>query len=313
MKYFASLGVGCVVMSCAAPPIVHPTPTSHFAPLPLEEFPGALRLLSGFDPPTAEPNWRKGDQALFALRLDKGGEVRRWLLHLEAIVAKQITLTDPSPTQEGDHLVVPMRPQSTDVTARVLDADGKLLTDTKVALPAGYLARGLLPAIDGAFAAQDAKMPASRFAEFLRTDLGAYYTISALLDVVRKNEALDDYFWQVVDEPSVWSVIANLGVSIHVDLSFDKSVAANLPVPLPPVERAFAVPMRIDVNDAATLFVDLLATNSSRPYAICGGIVAAAAQHPTRPGTTFRLQLLAARCGSEIPGSTNTRTDPSVR
>jgi len=45
------------------------------------------------------------------------------------------------------------------------------------------------------------------------------------------------------------------------------------------------------------LFVDLLASEASRPYALCGGIVAATARHPTRADVTFCMQLIAARCG----------------
>ena len=62
--------------------------------------------------------------------------------------------------------------------------------------------------------------------------------------------------------------------------------------------------LQIIVNGSPALYVDLLATEASRPYAIGGGIVAAAARHPTRADTTFRMQLLAARCGSATTTTT---------
>jgi hypothetical protein len=55
------------------------------------------------------------------------------------------------------------------------------------------------------------------------------------------------------------------------------------------------IPLRVDVNGSPALFADLLATDPRRPLALCGGMVAIAAHHPTDSGIHFDAQLLAAR------------------
>ena len=298
MKLFAVV-LACAAAGCASAPIVSPAPTSSFAPLPLAEFPGATAISTGFDERTADADWRTHDQALFALQLEKDGDVVRWLLHIDVSTPRSITLVDPPATSTGQGMSGSILAQPVVVATRVFDAAGKLLTATDVALPAGFLAHGLLPKIDRDTSprGQDDASKEEVF-ESIAQILRAHYAISALLDVVRKNEELDDYFWRVVDAPGLFSVVAHMGVSINVDMAFERSVAATVPPPLPAVERAYAVPLRIDVNGSTALFVDLLATDASRPYAICGGIVAAVARHPTQPDTSLRLQLIAAHCGT---------------
>ena len=267
--------------------------------MPLAEFPGAAAISNGFDERTADANWREHDQALFALQLEKDGEVVRWLLHIDVATPRPITLVDPPATSDGENMSGSIQSQAAVVATRVFDAAGKLLTTTDVALPAGYLAHGLLPAIDGDISKRGQGASKEEIFESIALYVRAHYAIRALLDVLRQDEELDDYFWRVVDAPGALSVIVHMGVKIDVDMAFARSVAATVPPPLPSVERAATVPLRIDVNGSTALFVDLLATDASRPYAICGGIVAAVARHPTQPDTSLRLQLIAARCGPD--------------
>ncbi len=314
MKPFAPV-LACVAAACSSPPIVQPPPASVFAPLPLAEFPGAVKVLDGFDERSSDPAWRAHDQTLFAMQLEKDGEVVRWLLHIDATVGARMTFGTDSrgamtitgqqtwsyQLREADGSVrdCAIVSQLASVEVRVMDANGTVLTKASVNLPYETLGRGLLHAIDSATANGGAGTPGE---EGTRVQLEAFLAIFALLDILRNDEALADYFWQVVDKPSLWSVITNFGISTSIQLPFAQSVAASLPAPVPPVERAFAVPLRIDVNGSPALFVDLLAAAPDRPYAISGGIIAAAARHPTRPDTTFRVQLLAACCGAGATG-----------
>ncbi len=120
----------------------------------------------------------------------------------------------------------------------------------------------------------------------------------ALLDVVQNDDVLEDYFWQVVQKPSVWSVIAALGVRASLNASLEKSVPIDrLPSHMPSHGRAFAMPLMVDVNDTPALVADVIAVESGRPFSLCGGIVAAAARHPSDPSLNFDVQLLAARLG----------------
>ena len=72
------------------------------------------------------------------------------------------------------------------------------------------------------------------------------------------------------------NAVANgFGVKTTFSMGFDKSVpAVHLPPDLPGSDRAFVVPMQIDVNGSPALFLELLATDAARPFSLCGGIVA---------------------------------------
>jgi hypothetical protein len=298
---------------CAAAPVEPPAPTTSFAPLSLDGFPGAAKVLSGFDDRVPGSAWCDRDQALFAMQLDKGGETVRWLLHLEAPLGARVagrnaetgavvplglsvTRTIDGTGADGTPRSWKVTTRRADVTVRVLDAAGELLARSEITLPVDTLEHGLLPAID--------HMLASKRGEAIdengeRAFLEAMLAIIALLDVLRDDEALSDYFWQVIEKPSLWSVVTSFGITTNTTASFDKSIATTVPSPLPATGRAFSAPLRIDVNGSPALFVDLLACDASRPYAICGGIVAAVARHPTRSDVTLRMQLVAARSGSE--------------
>jgi hypothetical protein len=278
-----------------------PAPTISFAPLSLDEFPGASTVLSAFDDRTAEPDWSAHDQVLFALRLDRGGEAVRWLLHIDVqrdvAVSATEPVTDTSIRADGS-ASISLTSRAAAVAVKVFRPDAVLLNETSVVLPASHLGQGLLPSIRAAAAGAVAEGKAINLGETIRLVMQGFFTLNALLDVVRENDVLADYFWQVVDTPGLWSVVTNFGVSVSVVLSFEKSVVVPVPAPLPPAGQAFSVPLRIDVNDSPALFVDLLAADASRPYALCGGIVAAVARHPTRSDVMLRMQLIAARCGA---------------
>ena len=299
-----------LLTACAAP-VPPPPPSADFPALAAAEFPGAAALLAGFDPRSDDATWLAHDRALFGLRLDRDGEVVRWLLLVETPLGQHLVARA---ADGGEHRValgatatwrfavqrdgasgeVLVTSRLVTAKVRVFTADGALLTDTEDTLPADLLGRGLLPAIDRALAAAAAgtSVPTDR------ATLEGYLAVRQLLEIVRGNEALADYFWQVVEKPSVWSVITHLGVDVAVDVPLEQAIPAPAPAGLPAGERTFAVPLRIEVNGAPALYVDLLATDARRPYALCGGLVAAVARHPSRPERTFRLQLLAARNGA---------------
>ncbi|HEX6813072.1 MAG TPA: hypothetical protein VF384_15715 [Planctomycetota bacterium] len=299
MKHLTVLPALCVLAACAAVPIEQPAPASSFARLPLDEFPGALKVLSGFDERAVAPDWVPHDQVLFALRLDKAGDVKRWLLHLDAQAEVPVSSMSPGSTvaNPDGSASVSMQSLSGVTVVKVFEADGVLLDETTVALPASYLSQGLLPSIRAHTVDEAQDRGTIEAAEALRLWMQGYFTMEALLSVVRENDVLASYFWQVVETPGVWSVITHLGASPSVHLSFEKSVAASAPEPLRSDAGAFSVPLRVDVNGTAALFVDLLAGEASRPYALCGGIVAATARHPTRRDVKFSMQLIAARRG----------------
>jgi hypothetical protein len=314
MKKFA-LAIACAATACSSVPPVTP-PARTFVPLSPEAFPGAAKVLAGFDERTSDAEWQPHDQVLFAVQLENAGEVVRWLLHLEApvghFVAGEMEFPGKAPEPIGvtitkDAVLTGENPDGTprewkvtsrqaDVAVRILDAEGTQLAASQAWLPADTIGRGLLRCI-GPIGNVD--MAAWR---------EALISVVALLQLLQDDDALDDFFWQVVEKPSLWSLATNLGATATINLeSIANGVPTQVPPPIPPTQPAFWAPLQVLVNGSPALYVDLLATDASRPYALCGGTVAAAARHPSRSDKTFRMQLLAARCGKAAPPKADER------
>jgi hypothetical protein len=302
--------LAALLTACAAAPPAPPAPTGEFAALAPDEFPGAAALLAGFEAPSDDAMWLAGDRALFGLRLDRDGEVVRWLLSVELPLGQMIVAQSTDGTEhqvsvgasatwvfgverDGGSEDVTIQSRLATAKVKVFTADGELLTETADTLPVDLLGRGLLPAIERARAAASAggTVPTDR------TTLEGYLAVRQLLETVRGNDALAEYFWQVVEKPSIWSVLTHFGVDVRIAIPLEDSVPA-VPPPGVPAAATFAAPLRIEVNGSPVLFVELLVTDARRPLALCGGIVAAIARHPTLSDRTFRMQLLGARLGS---------------
>ena len=129
--------------ACTVGPMLAPAPLLEVVPVPQHEFPYADELLNGFDGRSDDPVWLAHDQVLFGLRLVRGDEVRRWLLHLEAPNGQRIRLQRedgseqtfdlggerewsydrPQPDGSRDRFTV--RSKLARVVARVLDEHGR--------------------------------------------------------------------------------------------------------------------------------------------------------------------------------------------
>lgn len=317
MKHLAAcaLAVLCLPACTGMPLAVAPVDPATAPALTRTEYPGAS---PGFDARSDDPTWNGGDQVLYALRLRKGDEVRRWLLRLDVVLGESLIarVEDSSEqkielwenqtwtyrtTEHGESREHRVTSKMLPVGVVVSDANGHELTKSLVKLPAHLLGHGLLPAIDCALAGAAADGDGADRTD-IRPVVEAILGTMSLLNVVQEDDALAQYFWQVVEKPSLWSVVTGLGVQATMTMPFEQSLpATRLPADLPPVDRAYVVPLRIDVNGSPALLADVVAVDARRPYALCGGMVAAVARHPSNPDVTFELQLLAARLGKEPP------------
>ena len=333
-RFLATTLVACLAAACnTIPPQPPPTNGAMLVDLPKVEFPGALAMATGFDARTEVGSWEMDDEVVFALRLRRGEKVDRWLLRLRVMLGERFT---PSPgnaslaksidvweemswtytvTDHGDRRDARVTSKILPVTATVCDEQGRKLTSSVVKLPVRLLGRGMLPAIDCALEVTQAQAQANpdeparqvSVVPLVEASLG----LMSLLNVVQEDDALADYFWQVVEKPSIWSVITGFGVKATFSMGFEKSVPAlSLSPDLPAVDRAFVVPMQIDVNGSPALFLELLAADAARPCSLCGGIVAGIARHPTKADHTLELQLISARLGAAKPVTVTANPGP---
>lgn len=315
-----SLPIVALASACHTAPTPLDRPASDvFTTLPAAEFPGADALLQGFDGRQNGTAWDSGDRVLFGLRLRKGETVHRWLLSLTLVLGDRLlarvgsgddgTALDTIMPQHSwsytaeiadERREIPIKSKMSLVSVEVYDAHGARLGKSLVHLPRDLMAHGLLAGIEcalrhgrggGDFRSFDDEGAVRPMAKGL-------IALIALLNVVQNDEVLEEYFWLVVQQPSLWSVIAGLGVSATLTASLEQSIAVtDLPMQLPQTHPAYAMPLRVDVNDTPALLADVIAVDPARPYGLCAGIVAASARHPTNADIRFDVQLLAARLG----------------
>jgi hypothetical protein len=121
----------------------------------------------------------------------------------------------------------------------------------------------------------------------------ATLTAVALLRVVQDDDVLAALLWQVIEKPSVWSVVASLGVSVTLQPQF--FVAEHVEQPACGGVKPWRLPMSVVVNDQPALQTELFVAPAVRPFALCGGILGITAWHPRDPSRQASLLLLAAR------------------
>jgi hypothetical protein len=290
------------------------------------DFPGAGAMLSGFDAPGGEAEWRAGDEVLFGLRLRHGGRDRHWLLRVELEQAE--ALDDAAEQGKTPAVLEPVtwpikvngesaqfRSRLCRVLVTVADRDGKVLARSHPLLPRDFLQHGFQPACSAVRKLLDDRPGLRHQAHFYalldeRLLAESVVCALALLQVVQGDEVLSPLLWEVVQRPSLLSLIGNFGANVVVQPRFQLTERASPPSAVPAGE-AWRVPMRLFVNDTPGLDIELLVGRTVQPFALCGAILSAVARHPSERGREFTMLLLAARCGTEP--ATSQRSDASRR
>ena len=312
-----------LLAACQSPAVPELRLERASAPVNLADFPGAAGLLHGFDPVTeASPEWRAGDEVLFGLRLRVGERLRHWLLHLRVI--EPLALARAGDEAQPGGLQPPLSwtlnvndaPQRFDsrrarVLLTVCDAFGQVLARSEPELPRDLLARGFAAACELVQARQRSQ-PQSIGTDAFYQDLDlqplaeATVCAVALLQVVQEDKVLAPLLWEVIERPSVWSVLSNLGARVVLRPRFHAAVEVPITAAGQPAQ-AWRVPMTLLVNDAAVLSTELVVADAAPPFALAGGILGATARHPADAGREFALQLLAARRGPDQRSVANGR------
>ncbi len=276
------------------------------------DFPGGPSVLEGFDALEPGSTWRAGDEVLFGLRLRRGQTARHWLLHLR--VTEPVAIArDGDELARGKHLppvewTIRINGEAQRFSsarcralATVLDARGNVLGRSEPQLPRDFLAGGFGAACELVAQGAQRRARGDQVAAFyrgleMRPFSDATVTAVALLQVVQDDDVLSPLLWEVIERPSLWSIVANLGARVILRPRFHAAVerASAVPAVAP---TAWQVPMSLLVNDETVLVVDLFVTPSAPPVALCGGVLGAIARHPRDADVEFSLLLLAARRG----------------
>jgi hypothetical protein len=266
-------------------------------------FPAPLHLLHGFDVGEHDGAWRPGDSVLYGLRLSRDGDVRHWLLRLELTEAEARADdgAELSPIEWSIRINGELQQFSSRqcrVIATVMDEYGAVLGRTEPTLPRDFLERGLA---DACRLVQSRSMRGRRLGRLDHIDVRplAEATVSAvaLLQIVQHDDVLSPLLWEVIEPPSLWSVVSHLGARIVLRPRFHALVDMLSPVPELKVP-AWRLPLALNVNDDPALLIELFVADPTPPFALCGGVLGATARHPSKPGLEFSLLLLSGRRGA---------------
>lgn len=310
----AALSVVVSLSACAVP-FPPPAPRGDLlADSAPSGFGAADALLSGIGPRETAAGIEKGDRCLFGVRFHDGDDERRWLLEFEVLDGERtVTRRKRDGTLRKrtvrhcwtvyvDGKQCEVDSSLCEVRVRVLAENGTELASSQMALPADFLAMGFAavgtgawtpgtsergPSLDGARTGPD-KPP--------EVAAGPMIALTQFLGFVQDDKVLAPYFWQVVQKPSLWSVIRNLGVRATLRI--------EEPVPVDPAlgpehlahcgDRA-VLPLIVDVNGDPALYCHFLVGSAVAPLTPVGGILGASGMHPCDRERRFELVLLAAQ------------------
>ncbi len=283
-------------------------PSAGIAPA---DFPAAAQLLAGFDRVVDDPEWCVGDAVLFGLQLRRGAARRHWLLHVRLTEVQAIARPGDAGDAPGERLPplawnlrVDDAPRTfhsrcARVAVTVASPAGEVLGRSEPLVPRDLLARGFAAACRSVHERRG-RQPEDRAAFYDGLDAeplaDAAVAAVALLQVVQGDPVLSPLLWEVVEPPSVWSVVRHLGARLVLEPRFHAALPASSPVPQLPVST-WNVPMTLSVNAEPTLEFELAVTPAGSPLGLAAGVLAAVARNPRRHDVDFRLLLLGARRG----------------
>ena len=163
-----------------------------------------------------------------------------------------------------------------------LDADGRCLATSTAEMFEEPLRTGFWP---------------YALAEPDDVDLDLAFALTMTLQrLATADPVLQDLLFRIVDRPSLWSVATHLGVTVAMRWGADAS-----PIdPQPPLTAPLrCTTLELKINGDTASWVDMVVAQTSTTSAACGGLVGAIARHPTEPGRSAVVRLLATRRGPD--------------
>ena len=120
--------------------------------------------------------------------------------------------------------------------------------------------------------------------------------------IVEHTKGLEGILLEVVDKPSVWSLVRHLGVTARLMLQQNSARPGDLSswglTNHPP---PYLLPMRLFLNDHRALDITFIVTTPRPPLLACGGIIGFLAEKPGDKETYLTLRVISARKHGSSP------------
>jgi len=260
-----------------------------------------------------------GDRLLYAIELRNGEERERWLLELEVTSGFAADLMEidgetqfhlPTATmtmtssQDEQEVVVSLKSNLYLAAIRLFDARGALLGESSIRVP-HLIGGGILEGVETMQVMEEAGERVKRGEsvelvvneELLEPLARAQGTISSVFQIVDEDELLRPILMRAASPPSIWSVVAHLGLTLRYEVDFSRTEVVELPPSyLPPRDEYRAVPMQITANGEVVLDLEILATEPALPLLPCGGLVGLVGRSPKHEDRQVEVALIGAHC-----------------
>ncbi|MEM7199181.1 MAG: hypothetical protein AAF628_02880 [Planctomycetota bacterium] len=227
-------------------------------------------LRAGFDPTTAVTEPAVGDEIVYVLDLDVPPTSERWFLHF--------FVQEPADAKDLVTMAV-----------RVYDADGEERGRGRERVHRRHLSSGLYRAAEVLSVGPDGGVPADEAVQILSDGVSS---MIAVLSIVRHNEDLAPLLWRVVERPSVWSVVTNLGV--RTDITLSRSVPWD-GASMGWHGQGLRTPLAVRFNGRPALDCSIATVPPNAPVHVCAGILSLVASRPGDSGITLKMTAVSAR------------------
>jgi hypothetical protein len=268
--------------------------------------------------PLVEPGRaRLGDEVTACVQLRDAGRTRFWLVHLR--------IAEPTPKEIAAH--PPMTRTMTATTGRVYSfaTGGGLAVDIQTLGPVeagssrpaavkrarAFVSPDLLAiGLDQSCRAMlrllaDHKADAPGAQKLSESDeravLGFFPALMTFFQTVEKSPGLRDILWDLIEKPSVWSVVKHRGVDLGLQLGDNSIAIAALPAWSGPALPHYRMSFELRLNDVPALECSLFVTQPVPPLLTTAGIIGIVAQPPGKPEKQLEIRLVGSRRGSGGP------------
>lgn len=121
------------------------------------------------------------------------------------------------------------------------------------------------------------------------------HSLVSLFGLAQSDSLLSKLLWDVIDKPSLWSLMRHGGVEVSLQPAYHESspvTAAQSSFPMSGPYRS--LPLAIVLNERPALYLRLLVVSPEAPWSLTGGILAFEGQHPDRDSRVL-ARLIDAR------------------
>lgn len=120
-----------------------------------------------------------------------------------------------------------------------------------------------------------------------------YFALKSFYDAAMDIDEFKDILYEVIDKPSVWSIISKAGLRTYINYNpsdVHPFNADNLGMKFP----AYDQPLTLLFNGKLALNAAIIMTKSHAPLKACAGIIGLYAEHPVEKEKRLLIQLISA-------------------